>query len=122
MEHYNIYLLYEDWDNPLLKYYCKIINKKMIKKWQVIKKIFSNKKMKICFFCFILLIIIVNSYITRDISISCKIHKNPSIKNCGIFSINDDYRCCFSNWPNLGTNSLITNQNNEWIFLENKKK
>ena len=78
--------------------------------------------MKIYFLCFILLIIIVNSYITRDISNSCKEHKNASIKNCGVFSINDDYRCCFSSWTNSDKNSSITNQNGVCIYLENKIK
>lgn len=78
--------------------------------------------MKIYFLFFILLIIIVNSYITRDISNSCKEHKNASIKNCGVFSINDDYRCCFSSWSNSDINSNFTNQNRECIYLENKIK
>ena len=78
--------------------------------------------MKIYFLCFILLIIIVNSYITRDISNSCKEHKNASIKNCGVFSINDDYRCCFSSWSNSDINSNFTNQNRECIYLPNEIK
>ena len=78
--------------------------------------------MKIIFLYLFSLIVIVNSYRSRDIETSCKSIQNPSNKNCGVFSTNDNERCCYITWSNNDIISSTTNRNEECIYLENQIK
>ena len=66
------------------------------------------------------LLILINSAKIRDIKDSCESNKNPSNKDCGVYSINDNYRCCYIKWTNKDKVSNITNSNHECIYVENK--
>ena len=66
------------------------------------------------------LLILINSAKIRDIKDSCGSNKNPSNKDCGVYSINDNYRCCYIQWTNKDILSEITHSNHECIYVENK--
>ena len=66
------------------------------------------------------LLILINSAKIRDIKDSCESNKNPSNKDCGVYSINDNYRCCYIQWTNKDIISEITHSNHECIYVENK--
>ena len=78
--------------------------------------------MKIIFLFLFSLIIIVNSYRSRDFKTSCNSIQYPSKKNCGVFSTNDNERCCYITWSNSDKISDTTNSNEECIYLPNEIK